>query len=143
MANAVQPTGQSMDIFWPRVIGACGGKDDGQIAENASDNSTESPMMNTSQQNNPILPESTVLEETGGEKKILIACFSAANNTENIANYLEEILDADLYEIVPETPYTSDDLKYNDNSSRANREQSDSTVRPAISGSVETWSSTR
>lgn len=69
-------------------------------------------------------------------KKILIAYFSATNNTENIANHLNEILDADLYEIVPETSYTADDLNYNTDC-RANREQNDAGARPAISGSVD------
>ena len=74
---------------------------------------------------------------SGGGKKILIAYFSATNNTENIANHLNEILDADLYEIVPETPYTSDDLNYNDSSSRSSKEMNDPDARPAISGSVD------
>lgn len=72
-----------------------------------------------------------------GEKKVLIAYFSATNNTENIANHLNEILDADLYEIVPETPYTADDLNYNDSSSRSSQEMNDPDSRPVISGSVE------
>jgi len=72
----------------------------------------------------------------GNSPKILIAYFSATNNTEKIANHLNDILTADLYEIVPETPYTSDDLNYNTDC-RANREQDDATARPAISGSVE------
>lgn len=72
-----------------------------------------------------------------GEKKVLIAYFSATNNTENIANHLNDILDADLYEIVPETPYTADDLNYNDSSSRSSQEMNDSDARPAISGSVD------
>lgn len=77
--------------------------------------------------------------ETPGEDggKILIAYFSATNNTEGIANHLDAILDADLYEIVPETPYTSDDLNYNDSSSRSSREMDNPDARPAISGSVE------
>lgn len=77
--------------------------------------------------------------ETPGEDsgKILIAYFSATNNTEGIANHLDAILDADLYEIVPETPYTSDDLNYNDSSSRSSREMDDPNARPAISGGVE------
>lgn len=77
--------------------------------------------------------------ETPGENggKILIAYFSATNNTEGIANHLDAILDADLYEIVPETPYTSDDLNYNDSSSRSSREMDDPDARPAISGGVE------
>ncbi len=75
-------------------------------------------------------------ESESSGKKILIAYFSATNNTENIANHLDDILDADLYEIVPEIPYTSDDLNYNGDC-RANREQNDDTARPAISGSVD------
>ncbi|MDE6259382.1 MAG: NAD(P)H-dependent oxidoreductase [Oscillospiraceae bacterium] len=75
-------------------------------------------------------------ETSDGGKKILIAYFSATNNTEHIANLLSEILDADLYEITPETPYTSADLNYNTDC-RANREQNDPTARPAISGSVD------
>ena len=67
---------------------------------------------------------------------MLIAYFSATNNTEGIANHLDAILDADLYEIVPETPYTSADLNYNTDC-RANREQNDASARPAISGSVD------
>lgn len=70
-------------------------------------------------------------------KKILIAYFSATNNTEGIANHLGAILDADLYEIVPEQPYTSDDLNYNDSSSRSNLEMNDPDARPVISGSVD------
>lgn len=44
---------------------------------------------------------------------------------------------ADLYEIVPEDPYTDEDLNYNDRNTRATLEQNDKNVRPAISGSVE------
>lgn len=68
---------------------------------------------------------------------VLVAYFSATGNTENIAEHLVSILDADLYEIVPEEPYTSEDLDYSNSDCRANREQSDPTARPAISGGVE------
>ena len=78
-------------------------------------------------------PEET--DDSGNQ--ILIAYSSATNNTEGIANHLKSILDADLYEIVPETPYTSDDLNYNDSSSRSSQEMNDPDARPAISGSVE------
>ena len=70
---------------------------------------------------------------------ILVAYFSATNNTESIANHIKTTLgdSADLYEIVPETPYSSADLNYTDNSSRANREQNDPGARPAIDGTVD------
>ncbi len=77
-------------------------------------------------------------EGTGdGGKKTLIAYFSATNTTEGIANHLDTILDAGLYKIVPETPYTSDDLNYNDSNSRSSQEMDDPGARPAISGGVD------
>lgn len=66
-----------------------------------------------------------------------MAYFSATGNTEHIAEYLQAILDADLYEIVPEVPYTSADLDYTNSSSRSQVEGRDPDARPAISGSVE------
>lgn len=83
----------------------------------------------------PTVPETPNTPSTGG--KVLIAYFSATNNTEGIANHLDTILDADLYEITPEQPYTSADLNYGDNSSRSSREMNDPGARPAISGSVD------
>ena len=68
---------------------------------------------------------------------VLVAYFSATGNTENIAEHLVSILDADLYEIVPQVPYTSEDLDYRNSDCRANQEQNDPTARPAISGGVE------
>ena len=74
--------------------------------------------------------------EPNAGSRILIAYFSATNNTEGVANHLDAILDADLYEIIPERPYTAADLDYNSDC-RANREQNDASARPAISGGVE------
>lgn len=96
----------------------------------------ETPPAN--QQSDTTPTEEQAPEGTDGSgKKILIVYFSATNNTEGIANHLNEVLDADLYEIVPETPYTSDDLNYNDSSSRSSQEMNDPDARPAISGSVD------
>ncbi len=111
--------------------------------------STPAPEENTPASTTPETPPESQPEDTpstDGEtptetddsgKKILIAYFSATNNTEGIANHLNDILDADLYEIVPEQPYTSDDLNYNDSSSRSSQEMDDPSARPAISGSVD------
>ena len=49
---------------------------------------------------------------------------------------MTEILGADSYQIVPENPYTEADLAYYTNG-RADQEQNDPDVRPAISGGVE------
>lgn len=77
--------------------------------------------------NNPSVTESS---------EILIAYFSCTNTTEAIAKHIEAETKGTLYEIVPEAPYTADDLKYYTNG-RADREQADSNARPATNGTVE------
>lgn len=49
---------------------------------------------------------------------------------------LAGLQDADIYEIVPEQPYTDEDLNYNDRTARATAEQNDPDARPAIQGSI-------
>lgn len=71
-----------------------------------------------------------------GGKKILVAYFSATGTTKKLAEYVAGATGADLYEIKPETPYTSADLNWHDRSTRATTEQNTPTARPKISGSV-------
>ena len=71
------------------------------------------------------------------ETKVLVAYFSATNTTKPLAEYIADSLGADIYEIVPQTPYTSADLNYGNSSSRTSIEMNDPNARPAISGSVE------
>lgn len=73
----------------------------------------------------------------GGGTRVLVAYFSATNTTKPLAEYIADGLDADIYEIVPETPYTSADLNYSNSSSRATAEMNDPGARPAISGGVD------
>lgn len=84
---------------------------------------------------------STDMENTDNqdaqEQKILVAYFSATGTTKGVAEHIANGLNADIYEIVPEEPYTDADLDYNDNNSRTTIEMNDPDARPAISGSVE------
>ena len=65
--------------------------------------------------------------------KVLVAFFSVNDTTRAIALTLADALDADVFEIVPEIPYTEEDLNYNDSTTRATVEQRDDSARPAIS----------
>ena len=76
-------------------------------------------------------------EADGTQTRILVAYFSATGNTEGVAQRLAEVLGAELYEIVPEQPYTSEDLDYTADGCRAQQEQDDPAARPAIIGSLE------
>lgn len=68
--------------------------------------------------------------------KILIAYFSCSGTTREAARELAAVANADLYEIVPEQPYTDADLNWNDRQSRSSVEMRDVTSRPAIAGRV-------
>lgn len=68
--------------------------------------------------------------ETGD--KILVAYFSATGNTKQLAENTAKALGADLYEIRPEQPYTSQDLNYNDETTRATVEQKNDSARPKL-----------
>lgn len=82
--------------------------------------------------------QASVPEENPDDSaKILVAYFSATNTTRPLAGYIADGLGTDLFEIVPETPYTSADLNYGNSSSRTSIEMNDPDSRPAISGTVE------
>ncbi len=74
--------------------------------------------------------------DTAQTAETLVVYFSCTNNTEKIAGFISEITGGSLYEIIPAIPYTSADLNYNTDC-RANREQNDSSARPAISGKAD------
>ena len=69
--------------------------------------------------------------------RALVVYFSCTNTSKGIADRIVEATDAATWRIEPEVAYTSEDLNYNDSSSRANREQNDPSARPAIKGKCE------
>lgn len=54
-----------------------------------------------------------------------------------IAECIQNTTNGNLIEIVPVDPYTSSDLNYNSNYSRANKEQNDSSARPKIENQID------
>ena len=71
--------------------------------------------------------------------KILVAYFSPTGTTKRAAQDIAKALEADLYEIRPETPYTSGDLNWMDKHSRSTVEMNDPASRPAMAGDVPIW----
>ena len=77
-------------------------------------------------------------EETNMKNdKILVAYFSATGNTKSVATTLATAIGADLFEIVPEQPYTSDDLNWQNDNSRSSVEMGDKSSRPAIASKID------
>ena len=95
-------------------------------------NGTENTLANTVDRN------STGDRKISDSKKIAIIYFSATGTTKKVAEYIKELTDGDLIEIVPKDKYTDSDLNYNNSNSRSTREQNDSSARPEISNNIDT-----
>ena len=94
---------------------------EGSNSQNDSSEPTES-----SEQNASSTPTETAA-------KSIVVYFSWSGNTENVAKSIQSQMDSDLFEIVPQTPYSDD---YDTVVDLAQEEQRSNT-RPAISGSIE------
>ena len=69
--------------------------------------------------------------------KILVAYFSASGVTKRVAERLSKVMEADIFEIIPEQIYTEADLNWQDKKSRSSIEMNDRNCRPAISKKVD------
>lgn len=126
-----------LSLFMIMGLAACGNSSGQAEQTSTENNSVESNTDDAaSAEANETRPEEAEIPEEQGSR-ILVAYFSATNTAEGVAEHIANGLGADLYEIVPEEPYTDADLDYNDNNSRSTIEMNDPDARPAISGSVE------
>ncbi len=84
--------------------------------------------------------ESTDADRTA-ENKILVVYYSASGNTERVAKDIADTLNADTFELIPQTPYTDEDLDWTEDGSRVNKEHDDEALRniPLTQDSVENW----
>ena len=71
--------------------------------------------------------ENPAVEE--GKGKVLVVFYSATGSTEKVAEYIADAVDGDLFRLECTDPYTSSDLNWTDDSSRAVREHDDESLR--------------
>lgn len=79
-------------------------------------------------QNNRTMKESS---------NVLVAYFSATGTTARAAQTLARVTGGELFAIVPQETYTSDDLDWRDKQSRSSVEMNDPKARPALKGKKE------
>ena len=103
-------------------LAACSGQNEQSSQGSSGSNSSaeeSTPPENNSEPGEPA--------EASG--KTLVVYYSATNNTEAVAGYIADATGADLFELVPVEPYTSDDLDWTNRDSRVSREHDDESLR--------------
>ena len=70
--------------------------------------------------------------------KTLVIYFSAEGHTEQVAKAFAESAEADVFEIVPETPYTKADINWMNPTSRCNKEKFGKKDVP-VAGKIESF----
>lgn len=76
-------------------------------------------------------------DNMGSNGKTAVVYFSATGTTEEVAKKIANVTDSDIIEIIPEVKYTSSDLNYSNDNSRANKEQNSNSARPKIANDID------
>lgn len=95
----------------------------------------------TSSSDDETSANSTPNETPSDDGKTLVVVYSASGNTKAIADYIVSATGADLFEITPTEPYTSDDLNWTNPDSRVSREHDDESLRDVelTTTTVDNW----
>ena len=123
-------------VDWARATGIMNGKENNRFDPTGHATRAEVAviLMNYSRVQEPA-PDDPIQPDHGNDSapSILIAYFSWAGHTKQIAEEVQSQVGGDLFEIVPETPYTDDINELSGIASRELREN----VRPALESHVE------
>ncbi len=84
----------------------------------------------------PTKIDAATAEPASAKSTVLVVYFSPTGTTKGVALKIAALTKADVYEIVPEKPYSEADLNYHDSKSRTTLEQNDPSVRPQIHGEL-------
>lgn len=66
------------------------------------------------------------------DTKAIVVYFSATGNTEAVAKYIADDLNADTFQLTPKEPYTDADLDWNQEGSRVNKEHEDESLQTVL-----------
>lgn len=115
---------------------ACSNNANNEESPSSRPQSSESSSISaesSSQQSSSSETSSTASDSSETGTKSLVVYFSWSGNTQNVAEAIRTQTDSDIFEIVPETPYSDD---YDTVLDVAQEEQREN-ARPAISGTID------
>lgn len=92
---------------------------------------------------NASVPQSADEPKTETVGKALVVYYSATGNTEDVANYIAEATDADIFELEPTEPYSDEDLDWTDDNSRVvyEHDHPDDRAVELVAAAVDDWES--
>lgn len=122
---------------------ACGNSQQQQNMEpSTSELSSEAASeLETSEKTTTVSSDTGVEETESTSGKTLVVYYSATENTETVAKVIADATGADLFELEPVEPYSSDDLDWTNDDSRVNREHENESeqVVELVASTVDNW----
>lgn len=121
-----------LSLLFVFSFAACGNSN-----TNTSNSAPKSSLSNSSD------TSKTTNESSGNnsEGKTLVVFYSATGSTKAVAQTIAQTVSADLFELTPVEPYTSDDLNWTDDNSRVSIEHNDESKRdvPLTKTTPDNW----
>lgn len=119
-------------------LAACGQSSSTTTATSSQNSSNTG---SATQQTGSASDDTQTANTTSGNGKVLVVYYSASGNTARVAKDIADAAGADIFEITPTEPYTSDDLDWTNEDSRVSREHEDESLRdvPLTTTEVENW----
>ena len=111
-------------------LAACGSSNNASTTTQTPESNTSAPTESSTTEPSETTAPTESTTDTGAQaSKVLVVYYSGSGNTARVAEDIAEAAGADLFEITPADPYTSDDLDYTNDNSRVVREHDDESLR--------------
>ena len=111
------------------LMTGCGSQETKSTTTQASSEITEAAATAAATETEEPTQTSAGTTTEGETGKTLVVYYSASGRTKTVAETIAETAGADLFEIVPDEPYTSEDLDWTNDDSRVSREHDNESLR--------------
>lgn len=111
------------------LMTGCGSQETKSTTTQASSEITEAAATAATTETEEPTQTSAGTTTDGETGKTLVVYYSASGRTKTVAETIAETAGADMFEIVPDEPYTSEDLDWTNDDSRVSREHDNESLR--------------